>query len=156
MTETSPGPSSPRTSDLFPELIGRDKLPEWAQGKQPEPVIDPEEEGWWSHPKRTALVRRGERVEVDLFTVGNLADALGVRPVTIRKWESEGKLPPPVARTPPPRNEQVPGKQRAGHRLYTRNQIIAAIKAATTYNILSRKPDWAGFTAAVVEAWSNL
>ena len=153
----STGPSSHRTSDLFPELVGRETLPDWAQGDPPAPIEDPVEVGWWSHPRKLLLVRPDGTEEVmDFYTIGDLATALGVKAVTIRKWEARGKLPMSPWRTRLPKNEQVPGKRPAGLRLYSYNQIVAAVKAAKLYGVPHRDANWDAWTEAIVEAWKQV
>lgn len=106
---------------------------------------------WDSHPR----VKRLKGVEVEFFSVGALAAAVGCSPVTVRAWERTGRLPLSVYRSPAPKSHGVAGKKPMGHRLYTRHQIEVVIEAAqavemrTDYNRI----DWPKFTKIVVDGW---
>ena len=115
------------------------------------------ESSWDDHPQHKYL--RGEPVEV--FTVGALAEALGVSTKAIYKWERQRIMPPSRYRTEAPREGPIPGKTAAGRRLYTRAQIEAVIDAAReAYVSMPRtpgtRPDWKLFTALVVRSWKAL
>jgi hypothetical protein len=55
--------------------------------------------------------------DVEFFTLGQLATALGRSPVTLRKWERDGTLPKATFVAPNPKQDA-----RAKRRLYTRAQ----------------------------------
>lgn len=61
--------------------------------------------------------------EVELFTIGELADRLDRQRQTIRKWEREGIIPAATFRS------------KAGRRLYTSEQINAIIKVVEKYDL---------------------
>lgn len=65
--------------------------------------------------------------EVDLYYVGQLATALGRTPDTIRKWELAGIIPSTCFR------------DKLGCRLYTAEQIEAAVRVAEKCKIMQGK-----------------
>ena len=82
------------------------------------PAADP---GWDENP-RTYTVN-GE--DVEFFSVGQLARALGREPGTIRKWEAQGVIPKATF--------QVPGRDgdpRGRRRLYSRKQVEGLVQIA--------------------------
>lgn len=86
------------------------------------------------------------------YTIGSLAKALGRTPVTVRSWEAKGWLPSASFRTPPPKGEQVPGKQVKGRRLYSEAQIVFLVEAAITFNIDDpHNPNWKGFRKHIAD-----
>ncbi|WP_019629597.1 MerR family transcriptional regulator [Actinomadura atramentaria] len=89
---------------------------------------------------------------IDLYTVGQLADILGRKAVTLRKWEAEGVIPPTRLRSP----SQDP---RARKRLYTREQVQGILKIAHEEGILnsSRRPlGQTRFKTRVAELFTGL
>jgi hypothetical protein len=122
-------------------------------------TLPPPEMSWDDHPQhKFEKYLRGEKIEV--FTVGALAEALGVSTKAIYKWERQRILPPPRYRTEAPKEGPIPGKAPAGRRLYTRLQIEAVIEAAHEANVPRRPkrphPNWKLFTALVVRSWKAL
>jgi hypothetical protein len=69
--------------------------------------------------------------EVELFTISQLAALLNRRPVTIRKWESEGHIPR-ATYAKPGKNKDVRGRRR----LYSREQVEALVSIAEEEKIL--------------------
>lgn len=95
-------------------------------------------------PSREYLV---DGAPVKFYTVGSLARVLGYRsPVTIRSWESKGWLPAASFRSPPPKNQQIPGKASRGVRLYSRQQVDFLVQAFYVFRLDHAKShDWPGF-----------
>ncbi len=113
---------------------------------------------WDNNPQhRFEKYLHGEKVEV--FTVGALAEALGVSTKAIYKWERQRVLPPSRYRAPEPQGK-LPGKVPAGRRFYTRAHIEAVVEAAREAHVPYRpkqpRPDWKLFTALVVRSWKAL
>lgn len=105
-------------------------------------------DGWDKKPRIYSV----GGVEREFFTVGNLADALGREPVTIRKWEREGIIPKSTYTAPSP-------DPRGRRRLYTREQIEGMVKIAAEEGILisHQKPIKAtAFTVRVVALFKRL
>jgi hypothetical protein len=91
--------------------------------------------------------------QVEFFTIGQLAKALGREPVTIRKWEREGILP----RSPYAAPSEDP---RGRRRLYTREMIQGIVNIAQEENMfeISRRVPIrrTNFTARVVDLFRQL
>lgn len=83
------------------------------------PVDDPDPTAWDRAPQRFKV----KGVDREFFTVGALAEALGRRPGTLRKWEREGLLPRAPFRKPS-------DDPRGVRRLYSRDHVEAIVKIA--------------------------
>jgi hypothetical protein len=88
-------------------------------------VADP---GAWDAKPRKGVVNG---VETNFYTIGQLAQALGRQPVTIRKWEREGVIPKSTYLSPG-RDGDVRGRRR----LYTLEQVIGIARIAAQEGIL--------------------
>lgn len=112
-------------NELF-EQIFSDELP----GKRPPAVGAPlaprELEDWDARPAKKMVNGK----EVEFFTIGQLAMALGVKPVTLRSWEQKGWVPFPPYRTRPPQWAGLPNKKQQGRRLWTRAQVAGIVRIA--------------------------
>lgn len=87
---------------------------------------DPEE--WDAKPR----VLKVGGVDMELFTIGHLGQALGGRkPVTIRKWERTGIIPKPTFHKP---SDDPRGKRR----FYSRAQIEGLVQIAAEEGVLDR------------------
>jgi hypothetical protein len=94
-------------------------------------------------PSREYLI---DGAPAKFYTVGALAKALGRSPVTIRSWEAKGWLPAASFRSPPPRSQQIPGKESRGARLYSRHQLEFLVDAFYHFRLDQVKGhDWPGF-----------
>lgn len=96
--------------------------------------------------------------EVEFYTLGALADALGRPIITIRLWMKEGHIPPSPYRLPSKKDKN--GEVRQGRRLYTRAMIEAAITAFEKAGLLNTKyVQWSlhrQVTVDIDEAWSKI
>ena len=93
-------------------------------------------------------------VDREMFTVGQLAKALGRKAITIRMWENQGWIPKATYRTPPPSGQQIPGKPSKGRRLYSIEQLELLLNAASTFMIDEQsKADWDGFKQHIRTNW---
>lgn len=91
---------------------------------------------------------------VNMYTIGELARAIGRKPVTIRMWESRGWIPRANYRTPKPAGEQIPGKATKGRRLYTQQQLEFLVKAVELFVLDERDPKtWDKFRQHVKANW---
>jgi hypothetical protein len=99
-----------------------------AVGPAPEKVAGE----WWSTPIKKKIGGR----EIDFYTIGQLAQAMDLQPVTVRKWESLGWLPKPIVRMPPPRKGGLPDKKVMGRRLWTRTQVEGIGRSAREESML--------------------
>lgn len=99
-------------------------------------------------------VYRINGADVELFTIGELARALGKKPVTIRMWEREGWIPRATYRTPTPRGRQIPDRQSKGRRLYSREQVEFLANAVYSFSLGERtSPHWDKFREHVKTNW---
>lgn len=94
--------------------------------------------------------------DIELFTIGELARAIGRKPVTVRMWEREGWIPKPKYRTPAPRGEQIPSRPTKGRRLYSREQLEFLAKAVSSFSLAEKNSsDWDRFRQHVKDNWPN-
>lgn len=92
--------------------------------------------------------------DIELLTISQLAEALGRKPVTIRKWEAE-KVIPKATYKKPGANKDVRGSRR----LYSKEQVEALVRIAAEEKILHDKNRQVGrtqFTAKVFQAFREL
>ena len=90
--------------------------------------------------------------DIKFYTIGQLAHALNRRPVTLRKWESEGIIPMAQFIAP----SDTPNGRR---RLYTREQVEGIIRIAEDEGILADtwKPiKKTRFTSRVISLFEEL
>lgn len=93
-------------------------------------------------------------VDTELFTVGELAKALGRKAITIRMWEQQGWIPKATYRTPTPAGSQIPGKPSKGRRLYSVAQLQFLVEAAEKFKIDDpHHSDWDGFRSHIKQQW---
>ncbi|MDX3260724.1 MerR family transcriptional regulator [Streptomyces sp. MI02-2A] len=107
--------------------------------------------GDWDHKPRKYVVAGSE---TEFFTVGQLAQALGRQPVTIRKWEREGVIPRSTFQSPG-RDGDVRGRRR----LYTRAQVEGMVRIAAEEGVLvsHQKPiKGTQFTPRVIDLFKAL
>lgn len=121
-------------NELFDSIFSdADALP----GKRPRAVGPPAEpvlEDWDARPR--ILKVHGQ--EIEFFTVGQLAMALGVKAGTIRSWEQKGWMPMPAFRTRPPEWAGLPNKTLKGRRLWTRKQVAGIVRIAQEEGMIGR------------------
>lgn len=86
------------------------------------PRLAKEPENWDAKPVKG--------LDAELFTIGALATALNRKPVTIRKWETNGWLP--KARYMLRKGSSIQGQRR----LYTREQIEGLVRIAREEHVL--------------------
>lgn len=108
--------------------------------------------GWDKHPIMKTLGGK----EVEVFTIGALADALEKKIVTIRLWEKKGYIPIAPYRL---RSKQLNGKKVNGNRVYTRELIEIAIEEFEIRRLLgSARVEWGkleDLTQALVRRWKE-
>ena len=84
--------------------------------------------------KKTAYSRNGvpytspTGVSTTLYPISYLADELGRKPTTIRKWEIDGTIP------------KTPFRDKMNHRLYAEEHILAIVECAERAQIGNGKP----------------
>jgi hypothetical protein len=109
---------------------------------------------WDSRPYKKNL----NGVEIQLFTIGALAGALGRPVITIRKWMREGNIPQSPYRLPTKKDKN--GEDHKGRRLYTRSMIEAAIDIFTRNGLMEKsRIEWEQHRLVrteLDEAWQKL
>lgn len=92
--------------------------------------------------------------ELLMFTIGDLAKAIGKRPSTLRVWEHHGWLPKAKYRTPKPVKQQIPEKTSQGRRLYSLEQVEFLLEAMSRFNVREvNHGDWNGFRKYIKDNW---
>ena len=97
-------------------------------------------------------------MEVEMFTVGALAKALGRPFITIRKWNEEGYLPSCPYRLTTTQNKN--GEDHKGRRLYSRDMIETAVELFNKAGLLHvKRIEWSlhqKLVKELAEAWTNI
>lgn len=111
------------------------------------------EERWDSHPHLKILNGK----DVEFFTAGSLAEALGRPLVTVRLWERKGYIPAAPFRLP---RQVVNGREVLGRRLYTRGLIEAAVKAFERRGLMGKvRINWSehmDLPIELLEEWTKI
>jgi hypothetical protein len=150
-------PSNPVLDKVFggAALTSMEQVSKWREPKTPPAV---ERRPWDRNP-----VMRGRKDRpgtFEFFTIGALAEALNRNPVTIRSWEQKRWFPPASYREEAPPTANLAGRVAKGRRLYSREQIEAAIAAAKVAKVYdpadSRTGNWSEFTRLVWSVWKSL
>jgi len=96
--------------------------------------------------------------DVEMYTLGTLAAAIGRPLPTVRLWMKEGRLPNSPYRMPSVVGSH--GKEVAGRRLYTKPMIDAVVDIFDRAGILSvSRVDWVSnrqVTTDIGEAWTKI
>lgn len=137
--DTVPGSRQPRRSDTPQAQARRQQVMGESNGWDETPILK---------------VFRGE--EVEMFTVGALAHALGKKIVTIRLWERKGYIPIAPFRL---RSKQLNGEKVNGNRVYTRELVEITIDEFAKRGLLgSARVEWGrhgDLTEALVRRWKD-
>lgn len=126
--------------------------------KRKEPVVkeEPLEPSNWNAKPYIKTMPNGK--DVEMFTIGALAEALNRPIITIRTWMKQGHLPLSPYRLPAQLDKN--GEMRQGRRLYTRPMIEAAVQVFRSNGILEKtRVNWAVHQQValdIAEAWSNI
>lgn len=141
-------------SDPFDEIFGegedryypgsKKKIPD-SPPPPPRRVADPG--AWDEHP----IIYKVKGQDVEFFTIGMVARALGRSAATLREWEAHGVIPKARYRT----NSKDPKKAR---RLYTRAQVEGIVALAHEEGLMKgdRRPIPASFTEKVLALFKRL
>jgi len=112
-------------------------------------------QGWDSKPYVKTLPNGRD---VEMFTIGALAEALGRPVITIRTWIKEGYLPASPYRLPSKKN--IRGEDQMGRRLYTRSMIEIVIELFGKAGLIYiKRIEWAEnkqLTNEIAEAWDKI
>lgn len=121
---------------------------------EPKQEVTPEV-SWDARPRITTLPNGKD---IELFTIGALAAALGRPVISIRAWIKEGYLPAAPYRLPAKKN--VNGKDHLGRRLYSRSMIEKAVELFDKSGLLYvKRIDWdrnKELSLKIAEAWSQI
>ena len=121
---------------------------------EPKREVEPDV-SWDSRPRITTLP---SGKDIELFTIGALAAALGRPVVTIRAWLKEGYLPVAPYRLPAKKN--VNGDDHQGRRLYSRAMVEKVVELFAKAGLLYvKRIDWSlhrQLSNEIAEAWSTL
>lgn len=81
--------------------------------------------------------------QMELYTVGAVAQILGRRAQTVRKWEHKGWIPAPTYRTSKASGAELVNTDRKGYRLYSREQVQVLLTALEQNNLMGdRNSAW--------------
>lgn len=96
--------------------------------------------------------------DIEMFTIGALAGAIGRPIITVRKWMREGHVPPSPYRLPTKKNKH--GEEHKGRRLYTRAMVEVAVDIFTKNGLMDKtRIDWSQHRSVAQqlnEAWQQL
>jgi len=117
----------------------------------PEVVPD---ENWDAKPYKKYI----NGVEVEMFTIGAFAGAVGRPVITVRKWMREGHVPQSFYRLPTKKDKN--GEEHKGRRLYTRAMIDSAVEIFTRNGLMNKsRIDWTQHRSVykeLNETWQKL
>lgn len=121
---------------------------------QPKHEVEPDA-SWDAKPRITTLPNG---TDIELFTIGALAAALGRPVITIRAWLKEGYLPAAPYRLPAKKN--INGDDHQGRRLYSRAMVEKVVELFAKAGLLYvKRIDWSlhrQLSNEIAEAWSTL
>jgi len=125
------------------------------RANEPKAVEQVQEKQWDSKPQLKTLPNGKD---VELFTVGALAQALGRPFVSIRVWNENGYLPRAPYRLPTKKNKH--GEEHKGRRLYSRAMIEAAVAIFDKAGLLQvKRIEWSlhqQVSIELAETWSKI
>lgn len=114
-----------------------------------------EEKTWDSSPRITTMPN-GQ--DMELFTLGALADALGRPVITVRDWVRKSYLPTAPYRLPAVNNKN--GDPHNGKRLYSRAMIDSAVEIFGKAGLLGEtRVEWSSHrqvTEDIATVWNNI
>jgi hypothetical protein len=139
-------------ADLDDYYPGSKRKRKKIEPKKPEIELDT---SWDSKPYIKTLPNGKD---VEMFTIGALAAALGRPVITIRTWIKEGYLPASPYRLPA--KKDVNGEDHQGRRLYSRAMVEKVIQLFDSTGVLYLKriewPMHRQLSNEIAEAWSQI
>lgn len=99
-----------------------------SQGGEKVRLPEDTEQSW----ERLGVTYLVQGVPTKLFPISALAEALGRKSITMRKWERDGALPDPTMRT-------NSGSPRGRRRMYTRDQVLGLQRIAKELGLMDNK-----------------
>ena len=120
--------------------------------KQPETKLDT---AWDSNPVKKTLPNGRD---LEMFTIGALAAAVGRPVISVRAWIKQGYLPASPYRLPT--KKDVNGKDHAGRRLYSRAMVEKLVEILDKAGLLQvKRIEWPlhrQVSLDIAEAWSQI
>ena len=120
--------------------------------KQPETKLDT---AWDSNPVKKTLPNGRD---LEMFTIGALAAAVGRPVISVRAWIKQGYLPAYPYRLPT--KKDVNGKDHAGRRLYSRAMVEKLVEILDKAGLLQvKRIEWPlhrQVSLDIAEAWSQI
>ena len=96
--------------------------------------------------------------EVELFSIGALAGALGRPVITVRTWIKEGYLPASPYRLPAKKDKN--GEDHQGRRLYSRAMVEKTVSLFDSAGLLyTKRVEWSlhrQLSNEIAEAWNQI
>lgn len=120
--------------------------------KTPDGTVDDDGEvlSWAVKPQ----VKSINGTAYEFYTIATFAKALERKPVTIRLWESEKRIPDSPFRSSTPNGNRLVGKKPAGRRLWVKQQILQAVKLAHEHGVIfNNTPPSKAYAQALAEAY---
>jgi hypothetical protein len=118
------------------------------------PEVEPDS-NWDSKPYRKTLPNGRD---LEMFTIGALAAALGRPVISIRVWIKEGHIPAAPYRLPSTKNKN--GGEHPGRRLYSRAMIEKLVELFSSAGLLHvKRIEWSlhrQLSNEIAEAWSQI
>jgi len=126
-----------------------------AVAEKPATMDTPEAPEWDARVYKKTLPNG---TDVEMFTLGSLAQALGRPIITLRLWETMGYLPSAPYRLSDKVDKH--GDIRKGRKLYSRAMVEAAVEIFTRHGILGlNRIEWSEYPIVPQElsdAWDSL
>jgi hypothetical protein len=120
--------------------------------KKPEVELDL---NWDAKPIKKTLPNGRD---LEMFTIGAIAAALGRPVITLRAWIKEGYLPAAPYRLPS--TKDVNGKEHQGRRLYSRAMVERVVEILRTAGLLEiKRIEWSlhrQVSIDIAEAWTQI
>jgi hypothetical protein len=120
--------------------------------KKPEVELDL---NWDAKPIKKTLPNGRD---LEMFTIGAIAAALGRPVITMRAWIKEGYLPAAPYRLPSTKN--VNGKEHQGRRLYSRAMVERVVEILRMAGLLEvKRIEWSlhrQVSIDIAEAWTQI
>lgn len=121
---------------------------------QKEPEVTPDL-NWDAKPFKKTLPNGKD---IEMFTIGALASAVGRPVITIRTWIKEGYIPPSPYRLPNTVDKH--GGSRAGRRMWSRAMIESLVDLFGKAGLLTvKRIDWSAhrkLSIEISEAWTQI
>lgn len=119
-----------------------------------EPEVKPDS-NWDSKPYKKTLPNGRD---LEMFTIGALAAAVGRPVITIRSWIKEGYIPASPYRLPT--KKDINGQDHAGRRLYSRAMVETLVDIFSRNGLMETKRiEWSmhrQLPQEIAEAWNQI